>query len=290
MTETPQPLPHNFAGPVKLPAAWQARLGRWFRSALALGDRSCAKELAFPVTSEFRAVEQVDPSEFLADLGEGFVGFRLLVGSDQFPSILVFPRPLLIALNGGFLGDIPEELPADRDLTMIEQSLVEHFLIAHWLPGFKTTWLGPSHAYFQQGPAEPLAQCGRVLAADKEAVAFSWTLTGPFGESTAYWVFRRKGFSAPFGLEDEAAAPPAAEAIPIEMLVQGLPVELIVDLGSIELPLSRLSQLQVGDVILLNRRIDEPIVGQVGDTPKFRGWAGRAGSMKAFRIHSFAEG
>ncbi|HEX3314676.1 MAG TPA: FliM/FliN family flagellar motor switch protein, partial [Gemmataceae bacterium] len=271
------PTPHNFAGPVKLPAAWQSRLGRWFRSALALADRSCAKELAFPVTSEFKAVEQVDPGELLARLANGAVGFRLLVGSDQFPSILVFPRPLLLALNGGFLGDIPETMPTDRDLTVVEQSLTEHFLIAHWLPGFKTTWLGPSHAYFQQGPAEPLAQSGRVLAADKEAVAFSWTVSGPFGESTAHWMFRRKNFSAPFGLEDEAVAP-ASESVPMESLVHGLPVELIVDLGSIELPLSRLSQLQVGDVIMLNRRIDEPIVAQVGDTPKFLGWAGRAGS------------
>ena len=76
----------------------------------------------------------------------------------------------------------------------------------------------------------------------------------------------------------------------MESLVHGLPVELIVDLGSIELPLSRLSQLQVGDVIMLNRRIDEPIVAQVGDTPKFLGWAGRAGSLKAFRVQSMTEG
>ena len=281
--------PHNFAGPAKLPAAWQARLGRWFRSALALADRSCAKELAFPVSSEFRAVEQVDPGELLAKLADGSVGFRLLIGSEQFPSILIFPRPLLLAIIAGFLGDIPEAMPADRDLTVVEQSLTEHFLIAHWFPGFKTTWPGASHAYIQQGPAEPLAQCGRILSADKEAVSFSWTLKGPFGESTVYWVFRRKGFSAPFGLEDEVTAP-AAESVPIELLVHGLPVEVVVDLGSIELPLSRLSQLQVGDVILLNRRIDEPIVAQVGETPKFRGWAGRAGSLKAFRIHSLAEG
>ena len=48
-------------------------------------------------------------------------------------------------------------------------------------------------------------------------------------------------------------------------------VEVVVDLGSIELPLSRLTQLQVGDVILLNKRIDEPIVafGSMS-TPKRR--------------------
>ena len=172
---------------------------------------------------------------------------------------------------------------------MVEQSLTEHFLIAHWLPGFKTTWLGPSHAYFQQGPAEPLAQSGRGLAADKEAVAFSWAVKGPFGESTAYWVFRRKGFSAPFGLEDEAVAPGVEVGADGVAGPRAARWELVVDLGSIELPLSRLSQLQVGDVIMLNRRIDEPIVAQVGETPKFLGWAGRAGSLKAFRIHSLTE-
>jgi flagellar motor switch protein FliM len=283
------PTPHNFAGPVKLPAVWQSRLGRWFRSALALGDRSCARELAFPVTSEFRGVEQVDPGDLLARLGDGSVGFRLLVGPEQFPSILIFPRPLLLALNSGFLGEIPTAMPADRDLTVVEQSLTEHFLIAHWFPGFKTTWPGSTHAYFQQGPAEPLAQCARVLAADKEAVAFSWGIKTPFGETVAYWVFRRKGFSVPFGLEDEKSAP-ATESVPMESLVHALPVELVIDLGSIELPLSRLSQLQVGDVIMLNRRIDEPIVAQVGETPKFLGWASRSGALKAFRIHSMTEG
>jgi flagellar motor switch protein FliM len=283
-------LPHNFAGPVKLPGAWQSRLGRWFRSALVLADRSCAKELAFPVTSEFKDIEQVDPGELLNRLGEGSVGFRLMVNSEQFPSLLVLPRAMLLALLGGFLGDIPESMPEDRELTVVEQSLAEHFFIAHWLPGFKTTWLGPTHAYFQLGAAEPLAQCGRVLSADKEAVAFSWTVNGPFGEATAHWIFRRKGFAVPFGLEDEKAAPVAAEAVPIETLVQALPVEVVIDLGSIELSLSRLAELQVGDVILLNRRIDEPIVAQVGESPKYLGWAGRSGSLKAFRVHSLAEG
>jgi flagellar motor switch/type III secretory pathway protein FliN len=281
--------PHNFAGPAKLPAAWQARLGRWFRSALSLADRSCARELAFPVASEFQAVELPDPGELLARLAAGSIGFRILIGSDSFPSILVFPRQLLLAIIDGFLGETPEAMPEDRDLTGVEQSLTEHLLIAHWLPGFKTTWPGPGHAYFQQGPPEPLAQSGRLLASDKDAVAFSWVVRGPFGESTAYWIFRRKGFSTTFGLEDEAPTQ-AAPSPPIESLVQSVPVEVVVGLGSIELPLSRLTQLQVGDVILLNKRIDEPIVAQVGETPKFLGWAGRAGSLKAFRIHSLTEG
>ena len=101
-------------------------------------------------------------------------------------------------------------------------------------------------------------------------------------------MFRRAGFGELLGLATRSTTV-AAAAPPIDAVVQALPIEIKVALGSIELPLAQLGHLQPGDVIVLNQRITDPLVALVNDTPKFRGWPGRNGSTLAYKIHSLTE-
>ncbi len=69
-----------------------------------------------------------------------------------------------------------------------------------------------------------------------------------------------------------------------EERLRGITVEMRAELGRSRLPISELMLLQEGDVIPLERRVDEPILVFVGKHEKFTAVAGKAGKYRALRV------
>lgn len=280
---------HNFAKPARLPGDSDRRLEGWFRAAWSLATRAWARDVPVRVEAQVRGLDLVRLGDLSPQFSDRLVGMRVPLGAPPLPTLLVVPRPLLLALTGALLGEESAGPLDDRDLTTVELSLAEHFLTAHWLPPFVRTWPGAAEPRWQAGPPESLAQCGRQFAQDEPLVAFAWTLTGDFGAADCWWFFRRAGLAELLGADEGTATPIEAVPARLEALVRGLPLPLAIELGSVELPLAQLSQLRVGDLVLLGQRTAEPLTARVGDREKFRGWAGRSGSSWAFQIASLIE-
>ena len=63
-----------------------------------------------------------------------------------------------------------------------------------------------------------------------------------------------------------------------------MPVDFTVRLGEVEMPVGRVRSLKVGDVIPLNRRPSDPVVGLVEGLPKFHGVTGVYRGSRAIQI------
>ncbi len=74
-----------------------------------------------------------------------------------------------------------------------------------------------------------------------------------------------------------------------EERLRGITVEMRAELGRSRLPISELMLLQEGDVIPLERRVDEPILVFVGKHEKFTAVAGKAGKYRALRVLEVGE-
>ena len=66
-------------------------------------------------------------------------------------------------------------------------------------------------------------------------------------------------------------------------------LEISVQLGAARLPLHQLTRLRVGDLVILDQRVHEPLAAFVAGEQKFKGWPGRAGARQAFQIDSSVE-
>jgi flagellar motor switch protein FliM len=66
-------------------------------------------------------------------------------------------------------------------------------------------------------------------------------------------------------------------------------VELTVELGRTMISSGKLLELQVGDVIKLDKDINDHLIGLIEGIPKFRGRAGTSRGAKAYRVEGFAE-
>jgi flagellar motor switch protein FliM len=276
---------YDFTKPGRFAGEWQHRLGAWFRLAFAAANKRWAKELPVAIDGAVTAVDVGYAGKCLAALPEGTVGFRVQAASGRVPTFLTLPRLSLLRVISVMLGDTASA-SADRELTLIEENLADYFLVQYWLPFFREAWPAAELVAWELQQRESNPQASRFFPAEESLVVLNWRLRGPWGEDAGAWFFQKRGLFEALGDKAGTAAetiPPPALAARREAIVHQLPLVVEFVLGSAELKLSQLSQLRVGDVVLLDQGT-EGMVARTGGQNLFRGQAGRLGSRKAFQV------
>ncbi|MCJ8006273.1 flagellar motor switch protein FliM [Lederbergia wuyishanensis] len=90
--------------------------------------------------------------------------------------------------------------------------------------------------------------------------------------------------SAHYWMETNTKIRKPEEVALLEEKIKEAHMELTVDLGLSTITIDDFLSLNVGDVIELNRRIDEPLTIKVGEKPKFIGQAGKRNKKMAVQI------
>lgn len=76
----------------------------------------------------------------------------------------------------------------------------------------------------------------------------------------------------------------------LEKHIQHSEVKVIGELGTSEISIQEFLMLAAGDVIELNKKIDQPLLIKVGDIPKFIGQPGKAGKKLAIQVLDVVKG
>ncbi len=110
----------------------------------------------------------------------------------------------------------------------------------------------------------------------------SWNSKAPFGEHPIHLLVPRTGIWTKLGAAPPKQQPTAAVSPEqIQALMREMEVELTILLGSAELSMQDIANLNAGDVVILRQKVDRPLEGQVSDAPKFRVWPGVVGDRVA---------
>src|SRR5579862_9473546 len=117
---------HNFSKPSKLAGDLEQRLLTWFNLANAMAPKKWIKVLPFELSMTCGPMDTLRPADALEQMADGPVVFRLTLPPGV-PTLFAFPRQLALALVAGLLGDANGALPADRELTSVEESLLDYF-------------------------------------------------------------------------------------------------------------------------------------------------------------------
>jgi flagellar motor switch protein FliM len=285
------PQPHDFRKPARPAGNLEARVAGWLRGACGLAPDRWMRYLGFRVEAEVRGVEVVPPAEALGRLPEGAIGFQIALGEKLGDGLLVLPRPLALVLTQATLGEPVTELPPDRELTTVEDGLCDFLAENLFLSVLQDTWPGAEPVRLAVRKREPLPRWSRLFVTAESVLQGVARLRGPFGELEWWLLLPVQGLRERLakGMAPVAEAPAAARE-QMEALVGELPIELIVDLGSAEVPLTQLGRLQVGDVVILNQRVREPLAARVAGLHKLRVWPGQVAGRQAVQIESLVEG
>ena len=283
---------HDFNKPGKIGEGLEQALMSWLKIAVALAGKKWAKVLPFEIDITCKRIDAARPAEALAQLPAPPVALRIALPCGT-STLFALPRQAVRTLAAGLLGDLNGTSQAETELTSVEASLIQHFFGEFLLPALQETSPMADPITLALERLEPHPQWSRAFMDAGNLAVCVFTMTGPFGELTCHWLLPVKSLVSVLGeTGDEAQAPAALKAFPapeIAPLVNDLPVEIAVVLGTADVSLTQLAQLVAGDMVILNQRVAEPLSASIGGNEKFRGWAGRIGATQAFQIQSLTD-
>ncbi len=280
--------PYDFRKPPRIAAEVEQRLTVWLRAASLLAADRIAKRLPFRVDLTLETLEVARPQPCLDQLPDAMVGYAIATDGRRADTLAILPRRLALALVTAMLGEVGTELPPDRELTPVEQSLAE-YLIFDVLAALREAWPG----------AEPLALAlDRVERSPKQSRLFRdvaavlccrLMIRGPLGEGPMCWIVPQETLLELLQHHAVAEAAEASARPKLEAIARQVPVEIAVGLGSVKIGVSQVAELRAGDVVIFDQRVNEPLTARVAGEKKFRVWPGRVGSRQAFQIDSLIE-
>ena len=279
---------HDCTRPAGLAPELRTRLARWLgRSNTLLGELFGAMS----VSAEFKYEDSstVSPTESLAKWSDKSLGYGTrLVGHDSV-SLIALPNPLLQDLVGGLIGEQLKGLPPERDLTPAESSVAE-FVVDTILKSLNESWQDDHGIELKPGDPEPNLRRTKLFRPSEPIVVCRSTVRTSLGDSHWSWMMTNEYLSALFNLPVRSTKP-AGEVSrkKLEQSILEMQTEIEVRLGGVQLTGPQLARLRVGDVVVLDQRVSEPLQASVRGEPKFLGWAGRVGNRQAFEVESVIE-
>lgn len=276
--------PYDFRKPMRLAGDLEQRMFQWQHGICPLVQEKWAQNMATAPTWQTEPPESARSDDAVAALPDAIVGYVVRIEAIDAESLVVFPAQLVLAVVGGMLGETFEQLPEERALTDIEDALfalaVEDLVcaIGESLPVDETLACRLTRT-------ELKPKRSRVFGCDDSVITMSFDVAFPFGRESCYWLLAEHTASAVF--EQYAPSNPVADETgkrELEANVRELPVKIVVRLGDTTMHVADLSALQVGDVVVLEQRVTDPLTAEVSGHSKFRGWPGKVGPRQALRI------
>ncbi|MEO1526930.1 MAG: FliM/FliN family flagellar motor C-terminal domain-containing protein [Planctomycetota bacterium] len=201
---------------------------------------------------------------------------------DQFSMMFYASIESLRLLLSEFLALPDAETMVGDDLTSVELSLLE-LLTEELCRSLVDGWMGDEQIEIKTETWARDPQKTRIFRVKDLVTKTSVSVAGKNGTVEIDWIVPKQKMSdlLECSVDKRHQREPAS---PTEDVVGRVPMELVTVLGTVSLPMTRLSQLEVGETILLDQRIDQPIVATVNEAPFFECWPGRIGRRQALEI------
>jgi flagellar motor switch protein FliM len=275
---------YDFRRPGRLAGDVQQLFAQWQRAISSVWGMRWSEHLPAPIEPRADGVELVRRDELLARDGERQVTYRVDVANSSCATVVQMSSRALLGMVSGMLGEPIEELPEHRGLTDIEKTLID-LLISEFVVALNSSQTGAQALEFVDGGRQRIKDLRHEFPDAEEAVALKFIFETSFGPQSLTWVLSGATVSAIL----DRMHPPGSHAEQVtspDLLenVQAIPVQLVVRLGLARVQVAELADMRVGDVLLLNQRLTEPLQAEVSGKVTFVGWPGRVGNRQAFQI------
>lgn len=263
---------------------------KWLTATCKRAAASWSRALPYPAELTLGPVEVLTAGAALDSFPDDAAAIPLSTPTAADGTVLlVFSRPVLLALLSGIVGETPATLPADRDLTELELSLIGFLAQELFLDAMERSWQTTPAPKTTPG-VPTLPRMAWASGESELTLLAQFKLTAPFGEHPVYLLVPRAGIWGKLGAAPAKAKPPTTPpSDQIQALVREMAVELTIVLGSAELSMQDVANLAAGDVVILRQKVDRPLEGQLSGLPKFRVWPGVVGERIAIVVDAPAE-
>lgn len=222
------------------------------------------------------------------------VGCRVGVGDQNDATMLVMPESLARILIGLMLGapvatEEEEEAAATKPLTSVEQGLIELF-VGEICTAWVEAWPETDPPLVQALSAESSPAKSRLVPMTGQLARCCFTITIDEQSAKLEWLIPVEVIGRLLGDDEQSGEASLEDRERLEAHVRSMPLEIVVRLGQADLHLRDLANLKCGDLILLDRKLGQPLEAVIDSRSRFLGWAGRVGNQQAYQIATLLGG
>ena len=217
------------------------------------------------------------------------LGAPIIINHGAVNGMIVAERVEILLLLMEILCEGLTDKPQDRELTSVETSLCQ-LLFDQTLSTFGEAWPDKEILPTELEPLDWQPQRCRLFPPQHDVLVTGFEIKTSSAEETGparlQWVFAKDEMKKLLGVESTVDAAAAnGQKISAENISKIL-VDVSAALGSTELDMHELIQLDAGDVVKLDQRIEQPLILFVNDQPVFEAWPGRNGDKQCFQVES----
>jgi flagellar motor switch protein FliM len=211
------------------------------------------------------------------------IGYPILLSDTKIPSLISISRSELLALLMEILGENLTEMPADRPLTANEFSLAD-CLFEEISVSIGESWLERTPLAIKLETADLQPHRSRLFAPKESVIKSFGSIHCAAGQANLFWILPRKPMETLL-VPDRIKSPsePASKQ-DLSQSIEQIPLEISIRLGEVELPMSRISELKPGDIIVLNQSISDPLTAEIEGGSIFQVRPGRVANRQAVKI------
>ncbi len=288
MSDGTAPQTFDFSRPKQLADDVQQRLEGWANALATQMTHRWADQVGGPLAWQPAGLKTAVPAEFLEQLPPTTQWFELRLDGEHTTWIALPPLTLQLLVTAA-LGEMPDELPDERSLTIVEMSLVDWY-VTELSAVIQASQPCDPPMSCQDATRQDADQLARKFADAEPVVVVGFNVAGPFGEVPLYWLLTQDTvFALMARCSDARAAGSSDDPKPFEPLAKKIPMPVVVRLGSATVHVSDLLALRPGDIIVLDQRVHEPLSVEVAGVAKYTAWPGRVGKRQAVRLHRTVE-
>jgi flagellar motor switch protein FliM len=263
-------------------------LSRWQGEICTLTTEAWGAIAAHPIQVSVGSIEPLRCTVAVGHFPDPGVGVLLQLGSGKLPTLLALEPVLLHALFADLLGASELETDVHRELTPLEESLWD-LLLSKVRESIADAWPGPDPL-----PCAIKESCrprrSRRLAHCADVILVRWRVACRFHTGEMLWAIPRRELETMLGeLEPLGAVGEEEQPTDLRDVVEQFPLEVSVELGRASVAAGALSQLQVGDVLILDQPLNRPLLAKVGGEPLWLVEPRRVGPRQAVAIHSILD-
>jgi flagellar motor switch protein FliM len=175
----------------------------------------------------------------------------------------------------------PEE-SNEKELSAIEVDLSSYF-VDRLAESISQGWMGAGELPITLSPLEKDPRKLRLFRGKDLVTKIGIEIECRSGKATLDWLLPKHKMASLLDNAIELRSEGEPVTPPKELIGQ-LPLQVVTLLGSVNVPMTELANLKPGELIILDQRIDSPMVSQVDGTPAFECWPGRLGKKQAVQV------